>query len=237
MFYPFLDRRIVSALRLCIVVFGCICFAGAQPCAAAMVAFLTDSRAATGERFEADLLLAGKPDMIGDEVELINLDIFNSLVNATPLTDFGRVRFDSEPRFAPWQDGQQFGVTPDFESVIVLDAFASVPVSTYPIVDTNPFLVGTFTFDYSGLGLKEGDTITLDLSGREDGTPTRTTSIAIRAQSTSTTVLCDPDFSSSFGSERSIFRIPTAIPEPNAATILALLSLGIFTRRRSKRSA
>ena len=218
--------------------------AGMQTCPAAVVAFLTTSRAISGERFETDLMFAadprdplipGEPGVIGDQIEWINLDIFNSLVNAAPLTDFGRVRFDSAPRFADWQDGQQFGLTPSFESVVVLDSFASSPVSPFTIVDIDPFIIGTFTFDYSGLGLQPGDKITLDLSGRNDGSSTKTTSIAIRSASTSTTALFDPDFTSSFGSEITVFQIPTAIPEPGAAVVLGLLSASVLIRRRRRR--
>lgn len=217
-----------------VVVFSCMNTAVATKCSAAIVGFLTDSRMISGERFQSDLLLAADAGMVGDEIELINLDLFHSRINSGRLTDFGRVRFDSAPRLAAWQDGQQFGVTPGFESVIVLDAYANASALPYPITDTDPFFVGTFTFSYGGLGLGVGDTITLDLSGRDDGSASKTTSIAIRTSSSSTTALFEPDFSTSFGSETSVFQVPTAIPEPGAFAVLGLLVVGVFARRRRR---
>lgn len=200
---------------------------------AEIVAFLTEARPAGGERFESDLVMSGTAGMIGDTVELINLDVFFTTVNAAPLTDFTKVRFDAASRFLPWQDDQQFGMTPGFESVVVLDSFATVSAEPFTITDTDPFTIGTLTFDYSSFGLQEGDTIRLDILGRNDGSQTRTTSVAIRPSGSALTTLVDPDFSTPAGSEQSLFTI-TAIPEPGAGMFLAALGVAVCARRRRK---
>ena len=201
---------------------------------AEIVAFLTEARAAGGERFESDLVMSGTAEMIGDTIELINLDVFLTTVNAAPLADFTKVRFDAASRFLPWQDDQQFGMTPGFfESIVVLDSFATGSAEPFTITDTDPFTIGTLTFDYSSFGLQEGDTITLDILGRNDGSQTRTTSVAIRPSGSALTTLVDPDFSTPAGSEQSLFTI-TAIPEPGAGMFLAALGVAICARRRRK---
>ncbi|QEG00944.1 hypothetical protein Mal15_50200 [Stieleria maiorica] len=209
-----------------------------RPCPAVVVAYLTPSRAVAGEQFESDLMLAGSADAIGDVIELINVDIVQSTINTAALSDYSRVRFDARPQFALWHDGQQFGSgSPGFESQIVLDSFLPSEPIPYEITTTDPFSVGTLTFDFGGLGLQPGDTITLDILGRDDGTATRTTSIAIRASGASETTLVNPAFSSPNGSEKSVFTIATAIPEPGPIVFLATTLLGAVVCRRSRRRA
>ncbi|MCS7469614.1 hypothetical protein NZK35_23435 [Stieleria sp. ICT_E10.1] len=232
MFHRLLDRRSVWPSLIGIVAFGWFGCLSVQPCPADVVAYLTPSRAATGERFETDLVFSGTADAVGDIVEWINLDIVKSTINAVPLTDYGRVRFDATARFASWFDGRQFGSgSPGFESQIVLESFLPDPPVPFEITSTDAFEIGTLTFDYSGLGLQPGDTITLDIFGGNDGSSTRTTSVAIRPSGAQQTMLVDPLFSSPLGSERSVFTIPTAIPEPSATLFLSLTLLGVCVRR------
>ncbi len=180
-------------------------------------------------------MLAGTADAIGDVIELINLDIVQSTINAAALTDYSRVRFDARPQFAPWHDGQQFGSgSSGFESQIVLDSYLPDEPIPYEITTTDPFAVGTLTFDYSGLGMQPGDTVTLDIFGRDDGSATRTTSIAVRASGESVTMLVNPEFSSPNGSEKSVFRI-TAIPEPGSVAFLAATLWGVSACHRRRR--
>ena len=236
MLNPIFDRRTIRSLLVGTVFLVASFCVDLRPSRAAIVAYLTESRALPGERFETDLVFSGSLDMIGDVIELINLDVLNSKINALPISDFSRVRFDASARFAPWQDGQQFGTSPGFESQVTLDSFAAPTPTPFPISDTDPFTVGTLTFDYGGLGLQTGDSVTLDIRGRNDGTATRTTSIAIRPLGTSMTMLVNPEFSSPAGTERSTFTIVTAIPEPSLATALSLVCIGAVMRRRPRRS-
>ncbi|MDV6031807.1 MAG: hypothetical protein F9B45_17290 [Phycisphaera sp. RhM] len=232
MFHRLLDRRSVWSSLIGVVAFCAFGCWSVQPCPAEIVAHLTPSRAATGERFETDLVFSGTADAVGDLVEWINLDIVKSTINAVPLTDYGRVRFDAAARFASWFDGRQFGTgSAGFESQIVLESFLPNPPVPFEITSTDAFEIGTLTFDYSGLGLQPGDTISLDIFGGSDGSSTRTTSVAIRPSGTSLTTLVNPAFTSASGSERSAFTIPTAIPEPSAALFLSLTLLGVGMRR------
>lgn len=91
--------------------------------------------------------------------------------------------------------------------------------------------VGTFRFDYAGITLQTGDTITLDIFGRDDGTPGRTTSVAIRESGGSQTQLINPDFTSPLGSFQTTFGI-TAIPEPSSVGMLLFTAGCLFPRRR-----
>ncbi|QDV41581.1 hypothetical protein Enr13x_14240 [Stieleria neptunia] len=232
MFHRLLDRRSVWPSLIGVIAFGWFGCLSVRPCPADIVAYLAPSRAATGERFETDLVLSGTADAIGDVVEWINLDIVESTINATPLTDYGRVRFDARTTFAAWFDGRQFGTgSAGFESQIVLESFLPAPPVPFEITNTDPFEIGTLTFDYSGLGLQPGDTITLDIFGVPDGSSTRTTSIAIRPSGAQQTMLVNPVYTSPLGSEQSRFTIPTAIPEPGSAAFLMATLLGVYVRR------
>lgn len=230
-----LNARVLRALLVGVVTLGGVCLLDANPCHGAIFAFLTKARDSGSEQFQTDLMFAGSADMVGDDIELVNLDIFNSTVNSVPLSGYSRVRFDAAPVFLPWHDGTQFGDTVGSESVITLDSFATVTALPFTIADTNPFRFGTFTFDYQGLGLQIGDTITLDLLGRDDGTSTRTTSIAVRPSGTTTTLLIDPDFSSLPNAFRSSFTLTTAIPEPSGLAVLVFAAVGLVSWRRSRR--
>jgi len=234
-------RRSLKAVIVLTLALGGACSFGVgsfgiDRCDAAIVAYLSETRQVVGERFESDLVMSGSADMIGDEIELISLDVVRSTVKTVPLADFTLVRFDAAPRFADWQGDQQFGVNPGFESSIALDSFASGTAVPFPIVNTNPFEVGILTFDYSGLGLQIGDSITLNVFGQNDGTTTRTTSVAIRPSGSTMTTLVNPEFTSEAGSEQSTFTLSTTVPEPGGVIMLAAGVLAIVTRRR-KRSA
>jgi hypothetical protein len=201
-------------------------------CRAAIVMGFSESRSLAGEQFETDLVLSATTDQIGDEIEGINLDIVQSTINGQPLTEFGRVRFDATPTFAPWFDGAQFGEISGGESQLLLNTFATDAAEPFPITDTDPFLVGTFRFDYSGLGLTAGDTATLNLLGEDDGSGTRTTSILLRRNGETTSQFVNPAFNLPGGSESRSFMI-TAIPEPDA---LFLILVGIGVCRLPRRS-
>jgi hypothetical protein len=210
-------------------------FSDSGQCEGSIVAYLTEAQVVSPERFETDLMLFGSADRIGDEIELINLDIVKSTIRSQPLTDFERVWFDAAPPFAPWQSDQQFGMTPGFESIIVLDAFASGGAIPYPLTDTNPFRVGTLTFDFSGLGLQVGDSITLNIAGQDDDSQTRTTSIAIRPSGSSMTILLNPEFPTNGETERSTFTLVTAVPEPGVACLLTFAIVSMLMRRRNRK--
>ncbi|MEL6104977.1 MAG: hypothetical protein AAFU85_03020 [Planctomycetota bacterium] len=200
---------------------------------AEVIGFLDGVRDIGGERFQSDFFLAGTSARIGDDIELITLDVINSQVAGTALADFTRVTFDASPTFVPWQAAEQFGVTPGFESQILLDAFAPGAV-VFTLADTNPFRVGTLTFDYSNLGLQTGETITLDIVGVSDGSATLTTSVAVRDNPSGVTELLNPNFSTALGSGQIAFTV-SAIPEPSGAVMcLMAFSLGLAGRRRRR---
>ncbi|MEO1525857.1 MAG: hypothetical protein AAFX06_10495 [Planctomycetota bacterium] len=217
------------ALHRFVAFLACISL-GAGIASAEIVGFLDGARAIGGERFESDLFLAATAGRIGDDIELISLDIINSTIEGSPLTDFGRVQFDAAPTFAPWQASEQFGTTPGFESQILLDGFAPGAV-VFTLANTSPFRIGTFTFDYSNLGLQEGDSITLDIVGVSDGTSTLTTSVAVRDNPSGATELINPDFSTPSGSGQVNF-IVTAIPEPGPTMAIFLIAVASTLQRR-----
>ena len=156
------------------------------------------------------------------------------MVGDAPLADFSRVTFAPAARFDPWDDGSQFGSTPGFESQISIDAFASPAAVNYVIDDEVPFRVGTLRFRVAGIALRSGETVRLDISGRDDGSSSRTTSVAIRGTD-GITRLVDPQFNSPLGSAVAQYPPVVAIPEP--ATVCLLVAIGILlgssrTRRR-----
>ncbi|MEL6105727.1 MAG: PEP-CTERM sorting domain-containing protein [Planctomycetota bacterium] len=184
-------------------------------------------------------------DSVGDDLEFINIDMINSNVNGTPL-DPNRVQFQAstvDHDFAEWQGTEQFGATAGFENEISLDAFAGIgtPYTLTPAA----FLVGTFTVDYSGLGLVNGDQVTLDITGVDMGLGSRSTSVAIFDPSTFVSVLVDPDFSTSAGPGARIFTLssgppppppPPVVPEPSSFAI-ALSGILLLSARRRQREA
>ena len=203
-------------------------------------------RELANEKFEADFFLQAMTDSIGDDLEFINIDMINSNVSGTPL-DPTRVEFHASTRdhdFVTWQAGAQFGdMGFGFESVVSLAIFDTSQAYTLP---TSPFLVGTFTVDYSGLGLTIGDSVTLDITGVDDGTGSRTTSVAVtkdRGLLTEVTEFIDPTFSSSNGPGARTFTLssgpppppPPAVPEPTSLliTLSGLLAASRIRRRRA----
>ncbi len=203
---------------------------------AEVVGYLTSAREAGANHFETDLFLFGSADRVGSVIEWINLDIANSTVAGQPLTEYSRVVFGASPAFQPWAAGESFGSgDPGFESQISLDSFAP-SAAPYPIDDTDPFRIGTFRFDYAGIVLQPGETIRLDIAGRDDGTPSQTTSIAVRGTD-QVTRLFDLPFESPFGSSVAEFSDPTVIPEPGVAVWLTVvLGVAWCGRRRRSRS-
>lgn len=228
MSYP----RAVTTCRLLLL--ATLALASTGNAKAEIIGFLDGVRDVGGERFQSDFFLAGTAGRIGDDIELITLDVINSEINGSALADFSRVRFDASPTFVPWQAGEQFGVTPGFESQILLDAFAPGAV-VFTLADTNPFRIGTFTFDYSNLGLHPGETITLDIVGVSDGSATLTTSVAVRDNPSGATELLNPNFSTGLGSGQVAFTV-SAIPEPTGAMmcLMTTFALGLARRRRRR---
>ncbi len=199
------------------------------------IGYLTPAREAGATRFETDLYFAGASAAVGSEIELINLDIANSTVAGQALKQYARVAFLPAPAFDPWHDGAGFGSTPGFESQITLDAFAAPAAVTYVVEDAGPFRVGTFRFDYDGIVLQPGETIRLDVSGRDEGADSRTTSMAVRGADQMTR-LVDLQFTSPLGSAVAEFPRPTVIPEPPLAVWLAaVVGAAVCGRRRRSR--
>lgn len=234
---PFHAKRAVTSATLTLLVFLSLgpFTSGIQ---AGLIGGLGPVRELANNTFEVDFFVAAMADIVGDQLDFINLDVVNTSVNSVPVTDFDRVEFSAVGEFAPWQGTEQFGQTVGFESVVSLDAFTPGATSV-TFNDTTPTQVGTFLFDYSGLGLGVGDQVTLDISGANDGTLTRTTSGAVFDTMTLISELQDFDFSTSLGPDSRTFTIMNGggggvIPEPNAI-MLVLLSGATLSLRRSRR--
>lgn len=201
-----------------------------------VVGYLTSARGAGGNHFETDFFLFGSADRVGSVIEFINLDIANSTVAGQPLTEYSRVDFQAAPAFQPWAAGESFGSGDSgFRSQISLDSFAP-SAETFLIENTDPFRVGTFRFDYGGIVLAPGETIRLDISGRDDGTQSQTTSIAVRGTD-QVTRLFDLPFTSSFGTSVAEFPDTTVIPEPGVGIWLAAVFGAVWFGRRRQRGA
>lgn len=198
---------------------------------AAVIGYLDGPRAVGATQFETDFFLEVTPDSVGGEIELINLDIINSTINGAAVSDFTRVVFTPSTTFGPWQAGSQFGSAVGFESRVVLDGFAGVGAIPFPLADTNPIRVGQLRFDFAGLGLQSGDSITLDIVGTNDGSGVLTTAVAVREPGAFLTTLENPDFGTASGPGQVTFSI-TAVPEANGVLALALL---FFTKRVGRR--
>lgn len=226
--------RTVSIAILIFIANGC----GVAKTSAEIFASLGPARDLGGERFEADFFFAASSDRIGDRIELLNFDIFNSTINDTPLADYTRMSLELAPGFENWQGDQRFGQSSGFfASVVTLTGFGG-DAEPYTLVDSNEFRVSTFVFDYSGLGLQVGDSVTLDLSGRPDGSDTLTSAIGINSAETGQTENLDLTFTTNDGvsSSQTTFTIATAIPEPASTLVLALAGACIACTRGSRAS-
>ena len=159
---------------------------GQTPCAAGLLGGLKNVRDLAPEsKFEVDFFIAansgGDVNTIGLDLELVEFDIINSKVNSGFLSSVvplagqvnpnSRVSFLPSVPFASWFDGsdiQRFGNTSGTSpSRAVFDAYVG-GTSGVNLPDATEFLFGTFTVDYSGLGLEVGDSVTLDVSGVDD---------------------------------------------------------------------
>ncbi|MEO1527559.1 MAG: PEP-CTERM sorting domain-containing protein [Planctomycetota bacterium] len=210
---------------------------------AGIIGYLGGIRALADQKFETDFFLQATPDSVGKDLDLINIDMINSDVNGTAL-DPALVQFQAstvDHDFLEWQRGQQFNTTFGFETEISLVAFDLMTSATPYRLTANPFLVGTFTVDYSSLGLVNGDQVTLDITGVDMGFGSRSTSVAIFNPGSLFSELVDPDFSSSAGTGAQTFTLtsgppppPPVVPEPSslAVTLAGLLALTRLRRRR-----
>lgn len=234
--YGLLNRDRLSQDRQCVglhvgraqfavlvaLVVGC-----ASPARAEVIGFLSEPRAEELERFEADLYVVASADLLGNQIEWINLDIANSTVGGVPLSDYSRVVFQPASPFAAWFDGRQFGQSTGFESQVSLDAFAVPSAITYEITDVEPFLIGTFGFNYQGISVGPEHVVRLDVTGRDDGTSSRTSSIGMRSGGGDTAHV-DLEFTSAFGAGHVTYPAITVIPEPSGVAVLALLVAGML---------
>lgn len=197
-----------------------------------MTLFLTTPRVTpTEQKFEVDLQLSFTADLIGGELQFVSLDVVNSNFNSQPLPSFELIDFQATIPFDSWQAGAQFGtdINPVLRSRLNLDSFASATSTPFAIANTDLVTVGTFTFNYQPLNLGEGDMITLDVTGVDDGSSTRTTSVVLREPGA-------PIFSSvgvnpMFAPGSQIVTL-TAIPEPRSFAFLAFAMIGLIRQRR-----
>ncbi|WP_197454539.1 hypothetical protein Pla52nx_001246 [Stieleria varia] len=227
------SRRGFCVATLCLTI-ACSVFAvTAPPAAAEITVVLSEARdQPTVQKFEVDLQLTFTDDLFNGDLEFVNLDIINSSYNGNPLTHFGLVQFQATAPFDDWQGGSQFGGPPGFESQVMLDAFASAMSSPETVLNGDPITIGTFTFNYQPLGLMEGDTVTLDVFGFDDGSGSRTTSVAFRNPADLLPRLVNPVFAPQ---SRTI--VVSAVPEPFGILFLSAVSLPLIAcRRRRQRS-
>lgn len=199
-------------------------------CNAEMVAYLSDARAVSSHQFASDLVFRATADHIGDELEFVEIDLSLSTVSETSLTNFSLVQFDAAFPFSEWQ-ATSFGQNPDSPSRLVMEPFSPPGTDVFSIVDTNPFLIGTLTFDFSSLALSDGDTVRLDITGIDDGTEVRTTAVSLRSAGEST--LLDLTYTDPNGGPTTSYTI-TSIPEPGVLSIGLFFSTGVLLRRRRR---
>lgn len=133
-------------------------------CQGDVIGSLGEIRVTGAASFERDLSFRVTGDLVGGELELVNLDIVNSTINGQPLSDFSLVQFNPAPTFVPWQAGQRVGL----ESQMSLDAFASVGAVPFPLQSPDAFFAGTFQVDLSPSGLSPGEAMTLNTLGVDD---------------------------------------------------------------------
>ena len=216
-------------LTVWILVLLASCFQSGAKARAEFIGYLNAIRPLAGQEFETDFFLVPDASQVGGEIEFISLDILESNLNGVALADYGRVQFNASAPFAAWQDETLFGLNAGFESQLVLDGF-NVGATPYSITNVDPILIGTFSFDYSGLGFDTGDTVTLDVVGVDDGSGTYTTNLAARASGDLISEVVNPNFATPTGPS---FRTLTigAVPEPGSG-ILVLFATGVFVTLR-----
>ena len=179
-------------------------------------------------RFEVDLQLEFSADWVGGEIEFLNLDVVNSNVNGTPIDLFNVIEFEARLPFDSWQIESRFGANPGvFRSQMLLDSFAGATSTPFLITDTEPVKVGTFTMNYVSLAALPGDDVTLDVIGVDDGSPTKTTSLAMVAPGASVPSFVDPVFEPG---ARTVTVV--AVPEPSVIAVVAVACAALLCRRR-----
>ncbi len=213
------------------------CFAGV----AGVTGLLSDFRHdAVSQTLEIDLSLAFDNSLQGQLFELLDLDIIETKLNNRPFERFSLFEFATASPFSDWYDGtlfQDLGTPPTgLETRLLLYS----PVgNSFTIVDTQPVLFGTLTLNYGPLGLKDGDSITIDLAGAEFPDPnnpaqnTRTTALFLQTPDPNT----DGDFYlPAFSPRNRTFVLgggPVVIPEPTSGSIFLLaVGAGLLARRR-----
>lgn len=225
MLFPLRHFRAISASRL-----GCLCAVVlliVSHASAEVTAFLSKPRDTPLQaKFEVDLQLQFSPDLVGGEVELLNLDVINSRVNGTPFTFFNLVKFQASLPFDAWAVDTEFGSDTGFESQMIINAFGNTSSMPFAIADTDPVSIGTFTFNYGPLGLQPGDQITLDVTGIDEGNVSRTTSVAITEPGMTVPRLFNPIFSPGL---RTV--TISAVPEPGSLALVLFASLGLIRPR------
>ncbi len=235
-----------NILRLiCKTVAGCWLLAATAGSGLAGVAgvtgFLSDFRHdSVSQTLEIDLSLAFDNSLQGHLFELLELDIIETKLNNQPFERFSLFDFSTATQFSDWYDGtlfQDLGTPPTgLETRLLLFSPAG---NSYTIVDNQPVLFGTLTLNYGPLGLKDGDSITIDLAGAEfpdpnnPGQNTRTTALFLQTPDPNT----DGDFYlPAFSPRNRTFVLgggPVVIPEPASGSIFLLaVGMGLLARRR-----
>ncbi|MEM9827623.1 MAG: hypothetical protein AAF958_13610 [Planctomycetota bacterium] len=197
---------------------------------------------AAAETLEVDFFLTPEADLDGQFLEAVNLDVFGTRVNSTPLVGSGlqRVGFELDGAFTQWGllRGNLPGTT---DSQFFADWFSG-QVGAVPVELTRDqeFLFGRLSFDYSGLGLGSGDQVTFNIGGRDDR-PGQSTTVATvfgagRSSLVNITPKGDPSaLSVTFTLGGNPPPPPPAIPEPATMTIWMLGTSTLMLRRRRKR--
>ncbi|MDM4014100.1 hypothetical protein [Roseiconus lacunae] len=196
-------------------------------CDADVIAYLSETRSTGPGYFQADLHFQATADLIGDDIEYIELDISGSHIDSVPLTNFSMVEFEAAMPFDVWRQ-IPFGQTPGSESRMVIEPFSPPGTDVFSIQDTQPLTIGTFTFDYGALNLPSSSTITLDIFGTDEDKPTRTTVVGLRSGTDSS--LIDLTYSSPLGGSSTTF--VTAIPEPSLLAAVVSIATAVSLRRR-----
>jgi hypothetical protein len=263
-YHPF-SRRCVSAFAACLAL---TLFATTDRCHAGLLFELLGPRATTGQVFEADLFLEVIPELItvpessptrtipfgtGLNLDYIDFDLRETVIDGAKINpaDYARVDFLPQGGFTQWFDGTQFGdplLTNAY--LISIDGFFNPSASPKALIDGERFQVGTFRFDYSGLGLQAGDAITLDLTSPDPGVGNLRNTAAAVSESPGTlfaTDLINFDFGAGNQGGRVTYQVPSSggpdppkpvVPEPGSGLIfLATSLLTVVALRRRKQPA
>ena len=185
----FVSSRCLPAL----IVLVCVCVGPTTKVNAGVVyGGLSEFREVSAGVLESDLYMSVSADLagVGNELIAIETDVFHSHViksGTTTSIGVGEITFDAKNEFDDWQDstslevGDLDPVPPRIKIVEILDYYSFSFQSTPKILtDTQPFLLGTFRVDYTAFNLGVGDSVTLDITGRNStlGTPSTSATVA-----------------------------------------------------------